>query len=59
MSNIRDMIEITKQELIEQGYSEAKAEAEAKKEAAETLEIYQTMLRERFMKDDDLLLLED
>ena len=56
-----ELLRIRKEVLQEKREAEAQArrDAMARQEAAETLEIYQTMLREKYMRDDSLLLLED
>lgn len=59
MADIQSLINITKEDLLAQGHTPEEAEALAKKEAAETLEIYQMMFKERYMRSDELLLLED
>ena len=59
MADIQALISFTTQEMIEQGHSKEEAERLAKSEAAETLEIYQMMFKERYMRSDELLLLED
>jgi uncharacterized protein YjbJ (UPF0337 family) len=59
MADIQSLIDVTKEDLLAQGHTEEEAAALAKKEAAETLEIYQMMFKERYMRSDELLLLED